>query len=434
MIRLPASLPPDIRALFEQELGSAKHVSDILVRCAPVLLRLFNAREALTIWHAPRCRSASRAALPATADLDLPNSQLQNLTEQWLDSPVDMRIRSHLAERPSCASFSAFSWPFGSLPLPELGGRKIAIPRDYTLLIPIDSRLSVHTDGDAPFSGYLALFFDSFPQLADLPIQLIVMLPALISDLLTHMIRLEQDQLSEAALTTVHELKRGVLFAMDQLEQLQAVAPNDLGTFLGRLDRNLHRMNRAASRLLVSDRIDSGSLLISTMPISVNEIIQEVVDEMQPLFHAAHVSLELCLDEGLPVSPIDPALFPMVLSNMFENAIKYSHPGGHTVVRSFTTNEQQAVVEVLDDGMGIPPSEWPYVFQKHFRTVSARQVPGNGLGLFLAHHIVDAHGGTLELFADSVMKTAFRIILPPIGQKSAGQQRPHRSTEEVLLP
>ncbi len=412
MIRLPSSLPPDLRTLFEQELGSAAQISDVLLQCAPVLLRLFNARDALTIWHSPGCRSITRAALPATSDLDLPNNHLRAMTDQWLESSVDHRIRAYLASRLSCASFSAFSWPFGSLRLNAAGGRSLSIPRDYTLLIPLDSHLSIHTEDDVSFVGYIALFFDTFPQLGDLPIQLIVVLPGLLSELLTHMLRSEREMLSEPALTTVHELKRGILFAIDQLDQLRALAPDDLDTIINRILRNLTRMNRTASGLLLSDRIDSGGLQVSPLPICINEIVEEVAAEMTPLFEAAGMTLDLALAPSLPKSPIDPSVFPTVFGNVLENAIKYSHPGGRALVRTKLCGSNRVAVELLDDGIGIDESEWPRVFAKRYRTPATERIPGNGLGLFLAHHIVEAHGGTIELFADDHMPTAFRVRLP----------------------
>src|SRR6185437_13147703 len=99
---------------------------------------------------------------------------------------------------------------------------------------------------------------------------------------------------------------------------------------------------------------------------------------------------------ALPAVEGDAARLRQVISNLIDNAIKYSPAGEEVVVRA-TPLPGQVVVDVTDRGPGIAPGDQELIFEKFGRVYGSNAKPGSGLGLFIARAIVEAHGGSLEV-------------------------------------
>jgi two-component system phosphate regulon sensor histidine kinase PhoR len=121
-------------------------------------------------------------------------------------------------------------------------------------------------------------------------------------------------------------------------------------------------------------------------------------------------------DAAAPVATrADPDALAQVFDNLVDNALKYTPSGGSVVVRTATRGEQ-ALVEVADTGIGIEPSEQQRVFERFYRVDKARSrgVPGTGLGLSIVKHLVEAHGGVVELESWPGTGSTFRVVLPRV--------------------
>jgi signal transduction histidine kinase len=114
-----------------------------------------------------------------------------------------------------------------------------------------------------------------------------------------------------------------------------------------------------------------------------------------------------------------------LLDNLVSNAIKFTPEGGRIDVR-VRGNNNGAMLEVSDTGIGLGPGESEQVFERFFRSsrAVAQQVPGTGLGLFISRAIVEAHGGTIAVSSRDGGGTTFRITLPP--------RVPARAIEELV--
>jgi two-component system phosphate regulon sensor histidine kinase PhoR len=116
---------------------------------------------------------------------------------------------------------------------------------------------------------------------------------------------------------------------------------------------------------------------------------------------------------GLPAVNGDAARLREVLQNLLENAVRYTPAGGRVHVRASARN---GLVEIAveDTGIGIPSTDRERIFERFYRVDAARsrEVGGTGLGLSIARHLVEAHGGRIEVESEVGKGSIFRVLLP----------------------
>src|SRR4029434_4830652 len=119
---------------------------------------------------------------------------------------------------------------------------------------------------------------------------------------------------------------------------------------------------------------------------------------------------------GLPEIRADSFRLEQVLSNLIDNAIKYTEPGGRVKVRALPENGA-VEIRVEDTGIGIPPADLPRIFERFYRADKARsrERGGTGLGLSIVKHIVLAHGGEVSLRSKVGQGSLFRFEIPRAG-------------------
>jgi signal transduction histidine kinase len=119
----------------------------------------------------------------------------------------------------------------------------------------------------------------------------------------------------------------------------------------------------------------------------------------------------------LPPMPVavtgDRDMLERVVINLTDNAVKFTPDGGQVTI-ALTAESGTAVLEVADTGIGVPAQEQQRIFDRFFRSSLAQQraIPGSGLGLSIAHKIVEEHGGTLEVRSEAGRGSTFRVRLP----------------------
>ncbi len=165
--------------------------------------------------------------------------------------------------------------------------------------------------------------------------------------------------------------------------------------------------------MLTLAKADSGDA-IPKEPVSLAAAAGEAVHATTA--RAREKGLTLAF-ESPPESPIvegDPALIRQMITNLIDNAIKFTPIGGVTV-RVFASSED-AVAEVQDTGPGIEPEQVPLIFERFYRTDKSRsrEVPGTGLGLAIVRSIARVHGGRVEAERPAAGGTLFRVLLPRI--------------------
>lgn len=415
MFRLPNTAPSEIRSLLERELG-VRALDQVLIHTQGTVQRLFNAQDSLLMFRSEDTPHASglRLGNAATARSDLSPGTLEALPARWEEAGIHQYIAHDLRVQLSCISYSAFSWPYPNFSL-NTNGAPLVVPRDYTLLIPFSSELTVHHEEDSPFFGYLALMFDAFPQLPDSTVRLIVTLPELLSDVVAAHLRQPLFYGERARSSFAHDAKRQILVLREYLLQLQQLtAPEQRERVLTSMERVLGRLQHGVSDVLLLDRMRTGQLTVNPIPLSLSELAQETVAEVAPLFAQGGVSIRTECAADLPSSAIDPAIFPAAIENLLDNALKFSERGQTVVLRTLVNAAGQLVLEVSDQGKGVRDEEREAIFAPYFRGEAGEGVPGNGLGLYMVKKIVEAHRGEVSVLSSDAHKTTFSVTLPPL--------------------
>lgn len=159
-------------------------------------------------------------------------------------------------------------------------------------------------------------------------------------------------------------------------------------------------------------KIESEGVVLHLQSKDINEVIKEVVRQHEFLARLKHIKITVDLEPLFPIR-MDPELMRQVISNLVENAIKYS-PEGSGVAITSREIEGRVRVSVADKGAGIAPEDLANVFMKFFRSRAAKSSPikGSGLGLYLAKYFVELHNGQISV--QSVLKegTEFSVDLP----------------------
>jgi two-component system sensor histidine kinase KdpD len=164
--------------------------------------------------------------------------------------------------------------------------------------------------------------------------------------------------------------------------------------FLRRIDEETDRLERIVDNLLDLSRIESGRLRLDVRPTDVGRLAREVMENMEA--QATQHRLVHSFPPDPLVATIDSKRVEQILRNLLSNAIKYSPEGGTITVRG-CEDERHIIVQVSDQGVGIPAEDLERVFERFYRVENevTQSVRGVGLGLAVCRSIAEAHGGRI---------------------------------------
>lgn len=183
--------------------------------------------------------------------------------------------------------------------------------------------------------------------------------------------------------------------------------------FYATLLRESQRLHRLVEGLLNFARLESGQLQYRFDTIEPGEFLAGVVADFQAEAAEREDRVGLAAGSGVPPIRGDRELLARAISNLLDNAIKYSPEGG-TVRVELAASPSGAIVRVCDRGLGIPPGEQADIFRKFVRGSSSKSgaIKGAGLGLAIASEIVHAHGGAITVASEPGAGSTFSVILP----------------------
>ena len=192
-----------------------------------------------------------------------------------------------------------------------------------------------------------------------------------------------------------HELRTPITALQVQLENLvDGVSDPDPATFRVMLAQ-VERLGRLVKQLLDLSRLESGAVPLDRSQFRVEPLLSHAVREQQ--LQGAPVTVAVEVEPADLTADGDPERVHQVVANLLENAVRYTPSGGQVDVRA-RRSAAGVVIEVIDEGPGIPDADRTRVFERFYRADAARaaQDGGAGLGLAIARWIVDLHGGEIH--------------------------------------
>ncbi|HEX2524019.1 MAG TPA: ATP-binding protein, partial [Terriglobia bacterium] len=156
----------------------------------------------------------------------------------------------------------------------------------------------------------------------------------------------------------------------------------------------------------------------------VPSLIHEVVESIRTIAHSKRQEIVSRIAEALPILRADRGRLRQVLINLLDNAVKFTPEKGRIVLEvALASHDKGISVHVRDSGIGIPPSDLPRIFERFYRVDKARsrEQGGTGLGLSIVKHIVEAHGGEIEVRSTVGQGSEFCFTLPLIEPSARDQ-------------
>lgn len=183
--------------------------------------------------------------------------------------------------------------------------------------------------------------------------------------------------------------------------------------FLGIIRHNAERLARLTEDLLTLSRVEQKRQKLEFEPHSIGGLIEESMDLVRPIAAKSSIRLETELDAATPEVWCDGEAVSQILSNLLDNAIKYTPAGGSIVAGAYPAGRFVEVF-VRDSGAGIPAEDLPRLFERFYRVDKARsrELGGTGLGLSIVKHLVGAHNGTVRVESRVQEGSTFFFTLP----------------------
>jgi signal transduction histidine kinase len=181
--------------------------------------------------------------------------------------------------------------------------------------------------------------------------------------------------------------------------------------FLRIITRESTRLGRLVDRVLTFSRVERGGERYAFEVDDPTPVVAGVVNDYREWLTQEGFSVNLSVPDVGPPVRFDRAALSQAVLNLLDNAAKYSGASRYIAVR-LAERDPDVAIEVEDHGVGIAPADQPRIFDRFYRGRGATGAGGQGLGLFMVRHIVEAHGGRIEIESEPGRGSLFRLILP----------------------
>jgi signal transduction histidine kinase len=231
-----------------------------------------------------------------------------------------------------------------------------------------------------------------------------------------------------------HELRTPLTSISAYTDLLERNRPGNLSEKqvrqLGVVKRNSAHLSRLISDLLDISKIESPEFTLTKSDFDLSEVVVELVESLEPLVRNKDQRITADVVEGIELVA-DKQKITQVVSNLIENAVKYS-PADTDIAVTTSVNNDEAEIVISDNGYGISKSDQEQIFEAFFRSRTEEnwEVPGTGLGLALVKRIISMHGGTVSLKSELGFGSNFTIHLPILNSASEDERRDGPSDSE----
>ena len=213
-----------------------------------------------------------------------------------------------------------------------------------------------------------------------------------------------------------HELRTPLSIFRGYLETLlddPHQPPGELLRILEIMERHSDRLNALVEDVLSLARLESPGMELNLSEIDLPELLHSIMRDWEKRFAAKQLKSHLNFPGTLPQLRADETRLQELISNLLDNAVKYSKPGGTVFLRA--ESEGNFVrISVADQGIGISPNDLPRIFERFYRADKSRssEQSGTGLGLSIVKHIAQLHGGSVEAKSELGKGTTITVSLP----------------------
>jgi PAS domain S-box-containing protein len=216
-----------------------------------------------------------------------------------------------------------------------------------------------------------------------------------------------------------HDLRSPLANVVSSLDVMDTMLPEEEGaslrSLLGIAMRSTERILRLTNSLLDINRLEAGQPVVNLQPIDPSLLAREAVETVLPIAGNKKQELEVEVPPGLPRVLIDADMIRRVLTNLLENAVKFTPPEGKISVGA-RIQESWIQMWVQDDGAGIPEAERERIFDKYTRLHAKEGPRGIGLGLAYCRLAVEGHGGRIWVEGESGAGARFCFTLPIVNE------------------
>jgi two-component system, OmpR family, sensor histidine kinase BaeS len=225
-------------------------------------------------------------------------------------------------------------------------------------------------------------------------------------------LQLTEEQRRDLMADITHELRTPLTVIQGNLEGILDGVYSADEQHLKSILEETQILSRLVDDLRTLALAESGALQLKNEPTDLTVLIGETVSAFRAQADAGGVRLDIQAEAGEHLLNLDPERIRQVISNLIANALRYTPAGGAITIRYRMLSSggaEQAELTVADNGSGIAPELLPNVFNRFYKS---RDSSGTGLGLPIARHLVEAHGGTITAESQPGQGTTIRILLP----------------------
>lgn len=237
----------------------------------------------------------------------------------------------------------------------------------------------------------------------------------------------QDDQSMSFVALAVHELRtpltllRGYIEVFE--EELNGKLDTELQGYMQKMNASAQQLTAFVNNILNVARIEGDQLFLRLQETKWPDLVQSVVSDWTLRARVRGITLECSIAPTIPTVGVDRVNIYEVISNLIDNAIKYSGSGKKITINAAMTKDGLIETTVQDSGVGIPESVMPNLFSKFYRNYKNRaQIGGTGLGLYLCKTIVTAHGGNIWVRSKEAEGTTFGFTILPYA-KLADEQK-----------
>ena len=212
-------------------------------------------------------------------------------------------------------------------------------------------------------------------------------------------------------LTSIRGFSQTLLNSWDKLDE------DNKKKFVSIIEEQSNRLINLVENILTVSKINVDKPVFRG--VSVNSSIEKVVQIISQKYKEYKINLKLA--KNLPLVRLDEDKFQQIMTNLLDNACKYSKPDKEIIVTTSFYSEDKVSIKVIDHGVGIDPEDREKIFEKFVRLENhlTSSAQGNGLGLYITKGLVDAMGGNISVYSIPNISTEFWLEFPFYNQEEA---------------